>query len=242
MRYAILSDIHGNLEALEAVLLQIENASIDYIICLGDVVGYGPNPNECIELIKQKAKIILAGNHDYAPIGRIDTSFFNAYAKAAIRWTGEVLTEENMAFLAGLPLQYKEGEVHFVHATPHKPEQWDYIFYVDDAIQQFLSFSDRVCFVGHSHSPVIFSELKRQEYHVLNETAFCLEAGVRYIINVGSVGQPRDLNPNSAYAVYDTDTGHYHLHRTEYDIVKTQMKMRAVGLPNFLIARLQIGQ
>lgn len=242
MRFAILSDIHGNLEALQAVIQHIEHESVDEIICLGDIVGYGPNPNECIELIREKATIILAGNHDYAPIGKIDTSYFNNYAKIAIEWTGDVLKPESKNFLSKLPLFEQHAGIFLVHATPHQPGEWKYIFSLDDAIEQFLSFEGQICFIGHSHSPVIFIEGKNYNYHLSYENKLHVRNDERLIINVGSVGQPRDMNPNSAYAIFDTETQGYCLNRIEYDIVKTQKKMKAADLPGFLIARLQVGQ
>lgn len=242
MRYAILSDIHGNLEALQSVIQDIEKKSVDPIICLGDIVGYGPNPNECIQMIKATAKINLAGNHDYAPMGKIDTSYFNHYAKLAIEWTRTELKAESEAFLANLPLSATFNGNLFVHATPYRPDEWNYIFSIDDAIKNFMAFEEQICFIGHSHSPVIFVESNNHHYRVSLETQMTILDNERYIINIGSVGQPRDLNPRSAYAIYDTDTQTYRLNRVEYDIYKTQKKMKEAGLPDFLIARLQVGQ
>lgn len=242
MRYAILSDIHGNLEALQSVLQHLEQESVEKIICLGDIVGYGPNPNECIEIIKEKAEVILAGNHDHAPIGKVDVSYFNQYAKRAIEWTKRELKAEFRAFLSDLPLSYAFDVILFVHATPEHPEEWDYIFYIDDAIRNFEAFDEQICFIGHSHFPVIFIKSNHSNYQISRETQLIVKGNERYLINIGSVGQPRDMDPRAAYAVFDTATQMYRLNRVQYDIITTQKKMKEAGLPDFLIARLQVGQ
>src|SRR3990172_12337150 len=157
MKYAIISDIHGNLEALESVLDDIERRKVDSILCLGDIIGYGPNPNECVELIKSKAKIILAGNHDYAPLGKIDISYFNPWARSAIEWTRGELSEESVEFLLSLPLKAEIDGFTIVHATPYHPQEWNYIITIGDAIKNFPEFKNQICFIGHSHVPMIIS-------------------------------------------------------------------------------------
>ncbi|NIR51685.1 metallophosphoesterase family protein [candidate division KSB1 bacterium] len=241
MKYAIISDIHGNLEALESVLTEIEKHYVDSLLCLGDVVGYGPNPNECVEVIRDKAEVILAGNHDYAPLGKLDLSYFNPWARNAIEWTADQLSESSKEFLLSLPLKMNLNGFTIVHSTPLNPEQWNYIITIGDAVRNFHEFEGRVCFVGHSHVPMIVS-VKNEDYRAIRENPLQIDPDRRYIINVGSVGQPRDLIPRAAYAIYDTTNGTYELFRVDYDIAETQSKIIQSGLPEFLAERLELGQ
>ncbi|MFQ5823971.1 MAG: metallophosphoesterase family protein [bacterium] len=242
MRYAIISDIHGNLEALQKVLAEIDKKQVDEILCLGDIVGYGPNPNECVNIIREIAKVTLAGNHDYAPLGKLDVSYFNPWARSAIHWTADELTQSSRDFLLSLPLKIERDGLTIVHSTPYNPEEWNYIITIGDAVRNFPEFSDKVCFVGHSHVPIIMSENENVDYHVVRENPLKLKRSTRYIINVGSVGQPRDLNPKAAYAIYDNSKKVYELFRVEYDIAETQRKIRITSLPEFLAERLEKGQ
>lgn len=242
MKYAIISDIHGNLEALKSVLADIDKKKVKEIICLGDVVGYGPNPNECVELIRKKAKVTLAGNHDYAPLGKLDLSYFNPWARDAIDWTASELTQSSIDFLLGLPLKIELDGFTIVHATPENPDEWDYILTIGDAMKNFPEFANQVCFVGHSHVPLIVVMNESGKYWVENKNPLKFTKGERYIINVGSVGQPRDLDPKAAYALFDNTTKVYELLRVEYDVAKTQRKIRKAGLPEFLANRLIVGQ
>ncbi len=242
MRYAIISDIHGNLEALESVLTEIDNRKVDSLICLGDVVGYGPNPNECVEIIQEKAEIILAGNHDYAPLGKLDISYFNPWAKSAIEWTSEHLTQSSIDFLLNLPLKKELDGFTIVHATPNDPEDWNYIITIGDAVKNFPEFKGQICFVGHSHVPMIVTLNENEDYRVIRNNPVLIDPKLRFIINVGSVGQPRDFIPKAAYAIYDTEEQIYELFRVKYDIEVTQSKIIKQGLPRFLADRLEIGQ
>jgi diadenosine tetraphosphatase ApaH/serine/threonine PP2A family protein phosphatase len=242
MKYAIISDIHGNLEALQEVLSEIEKAAVDSILCLGDIVGYGPNPNECVAIVKEKAEISLAGNHDYAPLGKIDISYFNPWARSAIEWTAQELTQDSVDYLLGLPLRIELEGFTIVHSTPSEPDQWNYIVTIGDAVKNFSDFSTRVCFVGHSHVPMIVCLNGNDDYRVIEENPLHLDEEKRYIINIGSVGQPRDLDPKAAYAIWDATERLYELRRVEYDVAETQRKIRATALPDFLADRLQSGQ
>ena len=242
MRYAIISDIHSNLEALESVLDQIEKEQVDKIFCLGDVVGYGPNPNECIELIRDKCELILTGNHDYACVEPSELYYFNRFAKQAINWSLDHITEENLQFLSKFTFKTTLNNILYTHANPHTPETWEYVLSIDDAIFNFSQFTEHICFIGHSHKPIIYIEDKKQKYTFNEEREIELQPDCRYIINVGSVGQPRDSNPASAFAVVDTSTKNYELIRTGYDVEKTHKKMIAAGLPEFLADRLLIGR
>ncbi|MFQ5706292.1 MAG: metallophosphoesterase family protein [bacterium] len=242
MRYAIISDIHGNLEALQRVLEEIETRNIGEILCLGDVVGYGPNPNECVEIVRKHAKITLAGNHDYAPLGRLDLSYFNPWARSAVEWTGEELTPASTEFLMNLPLMAQMDGFAIVHATPLNPEEWNYITTVGDAVINFPEFQGQVCFIGHSHVPLNIVMNGNGACDVEKQNPMPLLEGKRYIINVGSVGQPRDFNSKASFGVYDSDEKVFELVRTVYDLASTQKKIRDAGLPDFLAERLARGQ
>lgn len=242
MRYGIISDIHGNLEALNAVLEELQKLQPDQLICLGDIVGYGANPNECIELARQNCQIILAGNHDYAALNRVDTSTFNNYAQNAIGWTINNLNPQSIAFLETLQIFHKVDELYFVHSTPMDPIEWNYILSTFDAYEVFQYFQEQICFIGHSHVPIIFVNRQKHRYDIVEKKELHLDPKNRYIINVGSVGQPRDLDSRAAFGIYDDVSHTFSLHRVQYDIEKTQAKMREIGLPEFLIVRLQHGK
>lgn len=244
MKYLILSDVHGNLEALTVVLAQIETVRPDKVICLGDVVGYGPNPNECVELIRRLAATTIMGNHDHAVLGLTDVAYFNQYAKFAVLWTRQVLTEENSWTLQEYPFRASEGDLLFVHSTPLHPERWDYIFNPLEGQYYLQHLEERVCFIGHSHQPLFFE--KDQDGQIIFDRKFSfslpIQAGCKYIINVGSVGQPRDGNPDASCAIYDTDAQLLEVKRLPYNLALTQKKMREIGLPAFLIDRLAYGR
>ncbi len=242
MRYGIISDIHGNLEALEAVFKELEKHNLDKILCLGDVIGYGPDPEECVALVRRRAEVTLAGNHDYAPLGLVDTSYFNIYAKTAVEWTANRLSDETRTFLEKCPLRAEYENFTIVHATPARPEAWNYILSIDDAVENFPHFKGQVCFIGHSHVPLIIEEQTDGHILVHRKKRLLFQPGSRYIINVGSVGQPRDLNPKAAFAVYDSERGEYELLRVEYEVGLTQRKILERGLPAFLAERLALGQ
>lgn len=242
MLYGLISDIHANLEALEAVLKELDRLKIDEIFCLGDVVGYGPDPEKCIEIVRDRAKIVLAGNHDYAPLGLVDVSYFNPYARRAVEWTAARLTDETRRYLEERPLRIQIDDFTIVHATPASPAEWDYILSVDDALENFPHFEGVCCFVGHSHVPVIIAQEKDQKIKVLRGNKIAFAKDTRYIINIGSVGQPRDLDPRAAFGVYEVTTQSYELCRVVYDIGKTQRKILERGLPTFLAERLALGQ
>jgi len=247
LRYAIISDIHSNLEALQAVLKTIEQENIDKIVCLGDVVGYGPDPNECIELVQQHCEIILTGNHDFACIENSELFYFNQYAAKAVEWTVTVLSDENLQYLAKLPLVGEIENFYLVHSSPFEPQTWDYILSLDEAIFNFSRFNNdaKICFIGHSHQPVIYIQYVEngdEKYTLKTVNQIQLEENSRYIINVGSVGQPRDNNPDAAYGIVDTAIQKYELKRVSYDVNKTFKKMISLGLPQFLADRLLIGR
>jgi predicted phosphodiesterase len=238
---AVISDVHSNLEALNSVLENIEKECADNILFIGDIVGYGPDPNECIEIIRKKSNIVLAGNHDLASVGMHNTIFFNPLARVAIEWTCSVLSDENKDFLSNLPLTERlaRDSVFLVHGSPYEPEKWHYVLNSADARKNFDYFKEIICFVGHSHIPLIMKRSFDGEVSSLKDKSILKEKS-RYIINTGSVGQPRDGNPDSAYALLRDNT--IEIKRVSYDILLTQKKMRKAGLPSHLIDRLSVGR
>jgi diadenosine tetraphosphatase ApaH/serine/threonine PP2A family protein phosphatase len=241
MKWAILSDVHGNLEALQAVIADLRREGAERIAFLGDAVGYGANPDECLLLLRERTEWMVAGNHDYGAVGLTDVSYFNPAAKAAILWTGKRLSPESRAYLRGLPLLSKVAGITFVHATPHAPGEWNYIFTFPEAEEAFRAMAGDLAFIGHSHSPLILAKKGDGEVTLYEEEEMALEKGIRYIINVGSVGQPRDRNPKAAYGVYEEAGKKYLLKRVDYDIQTAQKKIISAGLPPSLAQRLSEG-
>lgn len=244
MRIAILSDIHANFEALLAVFDDIQGNRIDQVICLGDIVGYGVNPNECIDLVKKNCPIVLLGNHDAAAIGTLSTQHFNIHAKIAIEWTTTNLSKNSSQWLNSLSLRQVENENTYVHATPYEPGMWYYITSLEEAAFNFQFFETRLCFIGHTHIPIIIVLDHEKELYVHQDAKVeCANLGSsRLLINVGSVGQPRDRNCDSCYGIVDTDEKLFLHRRVAYDIKKTQAKMRKQKMPEFLIMRLEDGR
>ncbi len=240
MRIAVLADVHGNLEALTAVLEDLGAQAPERVLFLGDAVGYGPDPNACVEKIFEVADTAVAGNHDHGALELISTAYFNPFAQAAIRWTQTVLTKENRERLLSMPMTAREGDLLLVHATPERPEAWHYLLYDGEARRQFEFFDEKACLYGHTHRPIGFvgdgNNVRRA-----TESLLTFQEQFRYIVNVGSVGQPRDSNPDAAYCLYDTREKVLSFQRVPYNYRITQEKMRAAGLPAFLIERLQRG-
>lgn len=239
-RVGIFSDIHGNLQALERVLSELETLEVDYLVCCGDVVGYGGNPNECTDVLRERNIPTIAGNHDHAALSLIDITYFNEVAKRAITWTRTQLRPENEKFLRELPMSIEVADMLFVHASPRSPESWNYIITMGDARQGFQHFGQRACFIGHSHTPFIV-ENSGGNLACPDTPSISLKEGCRYLVNVGSVGQPRDRNPDACFAVYDRDAGKIEIHRVEYDLTKAQDEIRMQGLPVELAERLAYG-
>jgi len=218
--YGIIADIHSNLEALQAILPELRG--VDQIICLGDIVGYGPNPNECLEVIRQNRITTIAGNHDKAAVGELQTTNFNPNARRAIGWTAEQLTEANKHYLTNLPLTLEFPEFQVVHGSLAGPLE-EYIFSLAEAAPTFDLMGKGLLFVGHTHQPL---NLTREN---------------KIIVNPGSVGQPRDNDPRASFGIYDSVKHEFAWHRVAYDISAVQEKMRAAGLPKFLADRLATG-
>lgn len=269
MRVLILSDIHANLIALETVLSDA-SGKYDAIWCLGDVVGYGPRPNECIELMRSKAKLCVMGNHDWAVLGRdgINVDDFNPQAREAVMWTREQLTTENLAYLDSLvdvPI-HPDGldDILLTHASPREPV-WEYILTPTTAMENFVFFTEDICLVGHTHKPAIYrwsvsnktvsnesgADVAGEEDAMATVQYLQPPVGVsvhletnatqRLIVNPGSVGQPRDNDARSAYAIFDTEKRLWQQERVAYPIELTQNQMREAGLPKRLSDRLSFG-
>jgi diadenosine tetraphosphatase ApaH/serine/threonine PP2A family protein phosphatase len=242
MKIAFISDIHSNLEAFQAVIASLARYDVAKVMFLGDIVGYGANPNECIDLLRGIADCNIAGNHDSAAVDKTDISNFNPYAQEAVLWTKEVLTRQNALFLSSLPLTDALNDFMVVHSSPLHPELWDYVVSFSDAQISFRNFTQQLCFIGHSHHPGIFILDRTGTISAEEGVTMNFKEGNRYITNIGSVGQPRDGNPLSAYGMYDTETNEYRLIRVEYNIALAQQKILAAGLPRFLAERLSVGR
>jgi predicted phosphodiesterase len=242
MRVAIYSDIHGNLEALSSVLKDMKREEVDKKYCLGDIVGYGPNPNECIETVKENAEIILAGNHDWAAVGLTDKTYFNPYALESLNWTINQLTDGNKEFLKTLLPNAIAGDLELAHSTPLEPSQWRYILSMQDARDNYLSMETKLCFIGHSHIPSIIEFADESNIIPIFDIYKVLEKNRKYLINVGSVGQPRDSNREACYIVYDDKERNVEYRRVEYDIERVQKKMKKHNLPEYFIRRLSEGR
>jgi predicted phosphodiesterase len=243
MIFAVISDVHGNLEALTAVMDDIRmNARVDETVFLGDAVGYGANPNEVVGLLDSCCRIKLMGNHDYSALGLLDPAEFNTYAQSGINFSVAVLTPESRRILATFEMTSRIADAFLVHATPKTPESWSYCLSMLEAGRQFGAFAESICFLGHSHQPIVFHEDLSGEIDILTEDKIRLQPGSRYIFNVGSVGQPRDGDPRSCYVLYDTEAQDVTYRRVAYDIQAAQSKMKDVDLPSFLIERLAFGR
>ena len=232
MRIAIISDIHSNLEALTSAFESIDAKGVDEIVCLGDTVGYGANPNECLSLARSRCSILLQGNHDAAAVDLSVANQFTLNAQLSAMWTFGVLSDENKEYLRGLPQLKPQGDLLFSHASPYEPEEWHYVISEFDTREAFDAFLERICFIGHSHIPVIFSN--RGKVPSVDQSG-------RFIVNVGSVGQPRDGNPLLSFGIFDTEAWSYENVRTEYDVDAAAQKIRKAGLPRSLAERLYQG-
>jgi predicted phosphodiesterase len=240
MRFAIFSDIHANLEALEAVLADAQKHKCTHFVCLGDVVGYNANPHECVERIRDMDCPIVKGNHDEQASLLKSSTDFNALAEQAIEWTRDNLTDEDKEWLRGLQLQKQVRDFTIVHATLDTPAQWGYVFNNLDAAASFTYQHTTVCFFGHTHVPMVFIRddgVRRERIeHVRIDTS------KKYFINAGSVGQPRDGNWRAAYCIYDVDNNIVEQLRVKYDLAAAQKKIIKAGLPQMLAERLAIGR
>jgi diadenosine tetraphosphatase ApaH/serine/threonine PP2A family protein phosphatase len=240
VRYAVLGDVHGNLPAMEAVLEDIESVGVDSILSVGDLVGYGAYPQECLDHSREHFHCSVSGNHDCGATGRMDLTYFNADARDAITWTDGQLTDLDRNYLADFPLSAEFDGLGLVHSSPHFPENFPYIQTLYDAELAFSRLDQEVGFVGHSHVPIIFINSDPVDYFLVSH--FDLPRDRQVLVNVGSVGQPRDLDSRACYALLDTEEGKLHIRRVEYDIDAAADKIREVGLPETNAQRLYWGR
>jgi len=242
LRYGIISDIHGNIEALTASLKSLESESIDEYVCLGDVVGYGANPEECVQIVKELVSCSILGNHDAAVGGRMDYSYYYDAARHALDWCKSQISEDSLAWLKERPYKKRVGMVEFTHGSPVQPEEFEYIFTREKAKELLPHYEDiaDVTFIGHSHLTRSFALSKEEAYNVRGPE-FTLRADHKYIITAGSVGQPRDYDPRSCCCIFDTETRVFRYVRTEYNIEAQMNKIIAAGLAYNFGARLLVG-
>lgn len=266
MRYGIFADIHSNLEAFEAVLEALASEQIEQYLCVGDIVGYGANPKECIHRLKQLNSITICGNHDWASVGLFDISYFNPHAKQAVLWTEQQLSDEDKEFLKSLKLIHTE-EIFtplemskkptdtakfltgftLVHGTLNNPEEFRYIYDAYTARETLELTNTNICFVAHSHIPLVI--LKEQNDKTSYPAPFCrakrcgikISSEVVYVINVGSVGQPRDGDPRACFCIYDSESKMIEIKRIEYNVKEAQNKIIRASLPEILVWRLAEG-
>lgn len=243
MKYALIADIHANLAAFTSVLADIEHrGGVDELWCLGDIVGYGPDPCRCIELLRQHKHICVVGNHDLAAIGKLPLADFNPDAAIACRWTAQQLSNEDKEYLGNLPMVIERDDFTLVHGSPREPV-WEYLVSTGSAGESFGYFKTKFCLVGHSHVPLIFRQGEDGgcSYAVLKESIGQVLGKSRMIINPGGIGQPRDGDPRASYAIYDSESSVIRLYRIPYDINATQVEMTKHNLPMRLVVRLEQG-
>jgi len=241
MKYGLISDVHANLEALQAVLKDMEKRKVDSVHCLGDVVGYGADPAACLKLVDTTCDIKLLGNHEYAALGLQSCEDFNEAARTAAEWTLAKLDEKASAIMSDFELDRALDDLYLVHASPYEPDHWHYIFTSDDAVLAFEHLEQKIGFFGHSHIPMILRERPGSLPGAQAGHEFTADPEGRYLVNVGSVGQPRDNDPRACYVVFDSEELEFEFHRVEYDIAATQQKMTEASLPKTLISRLEAG-
>lgn len=239
MRVAIVSDIHGNLHALEAVLEAIDRDAPDAIWCLGDLVGYGPRPNRCCAVVAERADFCLIGNHDLAVLGRLDLDEFQPDAAVAARWTTAALEDEPRAYLESLGASGEREGVGLFHASPRDPI-WEYVLSSEVADASMAAASQELVLVGHSHVALYYRVSDGTLLPAGDDTQLELSDD-RWLLNPGSVGQPRDTDPRAAWLLLDLEGRLASFHRVEYDVAKTQQEIRDRGLPEALAARLEFG-
>jgi diadenosine tetraphosphatase ApaH/serine/threonine PP2A family protein phosphatase len=241
MKYALFSDMHGNLEAYKAVADELEGEKGIRYFCIGDIVGYGADPKPCIRLTRKLDPVIVCGNHDWASVGLTSVEYFNEHAKKAVLWTASELGKRDADYLRSLDLIYKDRDMTLVHGTLMNPELFNYVFDLQTARRMMELMTTRVGFIGHSHVPGIFI-MNGDSVEYTEAAKVNMRDDRRYLVNVGSVGQPRDGDPRASFCVWDRDAGTVEIKRAVYDVGKAQMKIREAGLPDFLARRLGEGR
>jgi len=240
LRYGIFGDIHGNYDALAAVIKFLDEQGADVLLCTGDVVGYGAEPSQCIQSVRERCVVCLAGNHDHAACGKLDTEYFNIFARQVASWTRQHLSEQEREWLAGLPFVCHFEEFTLAHGSAHSPEVFNYITTIFDAELSFECLDKALLFYGHTHIPLAFFDTDPMIYSL--EQEIHVNAEGKTLINVGSVGQPRDEDPRASCALYDSDEQVVRLHRVTYDVRLAGQKIVDAGLPEALALRLELGK
>jgi predicted phosphodiesterase len=242
LRYAVISDVHSNLEALEAVLREAQELEYDRLICLGDFVGYNADPSACLDILRDEVQYAVLGNHDAAAVDPRVADYFNPTAQEAVIWTSRRLAGHEKSYLEALPFVEKpESDILIVHGSPSEPEIWAYVISILEAHFEFGRFEERICLFGHSHLAVGFVKEKNGNVQVFDGDELVLEEGKRYMLNPGSVGQPRDSDPRAAFGILDTGRGIFDFRRVDYDVKAAGEKIRRLGLPSGLAKRLETG-
>lgn len=247
-RYAIFSDVHGNYEALEAFIEHSARQGVEYFLCCGDIVGYGADPAACLEKVLHLCQIpgrvepaITLGNHDEAVVLR-EIHRLNPYASRVIHWTRKQLSSQQIAALGAFPLTWElDNEILLVHSSPNGPAEWDYIFDLVDVHLALEHFTHALCCVGHTHVPIFIECRSGKDPVVLHGDQYGMHPDSRYLVNVGSIGQPRDSDPRGCYLLYDSEHQTLQRHRFSYNVRKAQEKILRAGLPPILAQRLEIG-
>jgi len=240
MRFAIFGDIHANLHALQTVLADAKAANCTHYVCMGDIVGYNAFPRECLDIVRALECPVVKGNHDEQASMLGDQEGFNPLAEEAINWTRERLSADEKEWLRSLRMQRQVRDFTIVHATLDTPHKWGYVFNQLDAAASFSYQHTSLCFIGHTHTPKAY--VRDGSVRTIPLDVLQVQHGKKYLINVGSVGQPRDGDPRSAYCIYDTVTNDVTLRRLEYDLAGAQQAIIAAGLPHKLAERLAVGR
>ena len=240
MKYGILGDIHANLEALTAVLEEMDRQGVEKYVSVGDLVGYGANPLECIKKVRDLGSVVVAGNHDFAAVDKLNIDFFNTYARESAIWTRNTLTDEDKNYIKSLKLVEYCDNFTVVHSTLYSPELFEYIQTSYDAHLSFEQQTTPLSFLGHSHVPVNFFKRRNVSFNMELEVA--VDPAVKTMINVGAIGQPRDENPDAVCVVYDSDEMLIRITRVKYDVEKAAKKIVQAGLPEILAERLKYGR
>jgi diadenosine tetraphosphatase ApaH/serine/threonine PP2A family protein phosphatase len=245
MRLGIFSDVHANLEALQAVVMEYQKSQIDRYVCLGDIVGYGANPNECCQIVRDLTNLVVVGNHDAACCGRLSSAWFNVAARAAVEGHQQMLDGAHMRWLAQLPYRIEDSDMLLCHGSPYQSEEFPYILDESDVVAIALHVPTRLplIFVGHTHRGTTFIFQEQPALRVWEDARPSVQIlpGNRYVFNVGSVGQPRDGDWRASFAIFDTETRTFDLRRTEYDVDAASSKIERLGFPSTLSERLFLG-
>jgi diadenosine tetraphosphatase ApaH/serine/threonine PP2A family protein phosphatase len=243
VRYAVLADVHANEPALDAVLADAGARGVDGLLCLGDVVGYGADPGPVLERVAERALVVVAGNHDHAAAGLMDLAWFNTHARRAAEWTAARLAPRWRRYLAERPLSAERDGALLVHASPREPAAWPYLVSAEDGAEALSAFAGPLCFVGHSHLPATWTAgAGGRVVHRPGGGRLALRGGARHVVNVGSVGQPRDGDSRAAYALWDVAEGWVEVRRVAYDAAEARRRIHAAGLPRYLGDRLLEGR